>query len=206
MNPIGQLTGRGDDPITAAALYPRWADFLRANDILMAETGTASMGLGFAQMPAGACFHNQTLWGSIGWATPAAFGAAVAAPGRRVVLITGEDRTSLRRRRWANSAAWPAARDLCAQQCRLSDRTAAMQGSRPSPITICAVALRGAAAGAGLRWLVHGARATCGELDQALAAPRMRATASYIEVVTDAYAASPLALKLHESLRSLYKS
>jgi TPP-dependent 2-oxoacid decarboxylase len=25
----------------------------------------------------GAQFHNQTLWASIGWATPAAFGAAV---------------------------------------------------------------------------------------------------------------------------------
>jgi hypothetical protein len=30
------------------------------------------------------------LWGSIGWATPAAFGAAVAARDRRVVLVTGE--------------------------------------------------------------------------------------------------------------------
>jgi len=48
------------------------------------------MGLGFAQMPAGATFHNQTLWGSIGWATPAAFGAAMAAPDRRVVLVTGD--------------------------------------------------------------------------------------------------------------------
>lgn len=70
-------------PITAASLYPRW-------EILVAETGTASMGLGFARMPAGATFHNQTLWGSIGWATPASFGAAVAAQARRVILVTGE--------------------------------------------------------------------------------------------------------------------
>jgi indolepyruvate decarboxylase len=48
------------------------------------------MGLGFALMPRGASFHNQTLWGSIGWATPAAFGAAIAAPDRRVVLVTGD--------------------------------------------------------------------------------------------------------------------
>src|SRR6201996_2663003 len=87
---IGEPTGSGADPITVEALYPRWAKFLRAGDILVAETGTASMGLGFAQMPAGATFHNQTLWGSIGWATPAAFCAAVAAPGRRVVLVTGD--------------------------------------------------------------------------------------------------------------------
>lgn len=48
------------------------------------------MGLAFALMPRGATFHNQTLWGSIGWATPAAFGAAVAAPNQRIVLVTGE--------------------------------------------------------------------------------------------------------------------
>ncbi len=56
----------------------------------MAETGTASMGMGFTRMPTGATFYNQTLWGSIGWATPAAFGAGIAAPHQRVVLITGE--------------------------------------------------------------------------------------------------------------------
>ena len=32
----------------------------------------------------------QVLWGSIGWATPAAFGVALADPSRRTILITGE--------------------------------------------------------------------------------------------------------------------
>ena len=45
-----------------------------------------------------------------------------------------------------------------------------------------------------------------GELDHALEAAGSGITAAYIEVVTDAYAASPLALKLHDSLRSLYKA
>ena len=88
--PPESVTGSGADPITAAALYPRWERFLRPNDIVVAETGTVSMGLGFTRMPTGATFYNQTLWGSIGWATPAAFGAAIAAPDRRVVLFTGE--------------------------------------------------------------------------------------------------------------------
>ena len=48
------------------------------------------MGLVNSRLPEGAVFHNQTLWGSIGWATPASFGAAIAAPGKRVILITGE--------------------------------------------------------------------------------------------------------------------
>ena len=87
---LGPAAGSGSDPITAEALYPRWASFLQPGDILVADTGTCSMGLGFAPMPKGATFHNQTLWCAIGWATPAAFGAAVAAPGQRVVLVTGE--------------------------------------------------------------------------------------------------------------------
>ena len=90
--PLGLVSpvGSGKDPITADALYPRWANFLKPDDIIIAETGTSSMGLALATMPKGASFHNQTLWGSIGWATPAAFGAAVAAPHRRLILFTGE--------------------------------------------------------------------------------------------------------------------
>ncbi len=76
--------------ISAEALYSYWANFLKENDILITETGTAAFGLGTALMPKGSSFNNQSLWGSIGWATPAAFGAAIAAPNRRVVLITGE--------------------------------------------------------------------------------------------------------------------
>jgi indolepyruvate decarboxylase len=62
----------------------------QSNQGLIAETGTSSMGLGFAAMPKGSTFQNQALWGSIGWATPAAFGAALSAPDRRTILITGE--------------------------------------------------------------------------------------------------------------------
>ena len=43
-----------------------------------------------AAMPSGSIFLNQTLWGAIGWATPAAFGVALAHPERRIVLVTGE--------------------------------------------------------------------------------------------------------------------
>ena len=41
-------------------------------------------------LPDGVRVEAQVLWGSIGWATPAAFGIALADPGRRTVLITGE--------------------------------------------------------------------------------------------------------------------
>ena len=60
---LGPVVGSGGDAITADALYPRWANFIKPDDIVIAETGTSSMGLAFALMPKGATFHNQTLWG-----------------------------------------------------------------------------------------------------------------------------------------------
>lgn len=82
--------GNPNDKITEAYLYPRLQQFFKPDDIIVAETGSCSMGLVHALIPKGATFHNQTLWGSIGWATPAALGTAIAAPNRRTLLITGE--------------------------------------------------------------------------------------------------------------------
>ncbi|WP_432735892.1 alpha-keto acid decarboxylase family protein [Maridesulfovibrio sp. FT414] len=87
---LGEPKGGPDDEITPDSLYPRIERFFAAGDIIMGETGTGSMGLVNARLPENAVFFNQTLWGSIGWATPASFGAAVAAPDRRMLLITGE--------------------------------------------------------------------------------------------------------------------
>ncbi len=87
---LGEPQGKADDPITPGYMYPRLEQFFRPNDIIMAETGTSSMGLVTAKLPENAVFFNQTLWGAIGWATPASFGAAMAKPGNRTILITGE--------------------------------------------------------------------------------------------------------------------
>src|SRR5882762_2685480 len=43
---------------------------------------------------------------------------------------------------------------------------------------------------------------TCGEFDQALKATEQGNAGAYIEVVTDKYAASPLSMKLHESVKT----
>ena len=186
---------------------PRWEKFLRPDDILVAETGTVSMGLGFARMPAGATFYNQTLWGSIGWATPAAFGAAVAAPDRRVVLITGEGAHQLTAQEIGQFAALrPQAGHLRAQQRRLSHRAAALQGARhrlqrhrPWRYAELPHAL-------GCDGWFTARVTTCGELDARSRAATRPTTGAYIEVVTDPYAASPLALKLHDAIKTLYKA
>jgi indolepyruvate decarboxylase len=87
---LAPVTGSLSDKITMAALYPRYAAFLRAGDTVVLETGSSSLGLTPMILPNGVRVEAQVLWGSIGWATPAAFGIAVADPERRTILITGE--------------------------------------------------------------------------------------------------------------------
>jgi indolepyruvate decarboxylase len=202
---LGPVTGSGSDPITVDALYSRWADFMRPNDILVTETGTSSMGMAFALMPEGATFHNQTLWSAIGWATPAALGMAVAAPDRRVVLITGEgghqvtaqEISQMGRRGLKpvvfvlNNSGYLIER-LLARDANIAynDLAAWRYGELPH-----ALGCDG--------WFTRRVT-TCGEFDQALQEAGQTDSASYIEVVTDKFAASPMAVKMHEHLGTLY--
>src|SRR5580658_2484880 len=87
---LAPVNGKASDKITMAALYPRYAAFLRSGDTVVLETGSSSLGVTPTIMPDGVRVQAQVLWGSIGWATPAAFGVALADPSRRTILITGE--------------------------------------------------------------------------------------------------------------------
>lgn len=82
--------GNAGDPITADGMYERYRDFLRPNDQIVIETGSSTMGIVSLPLPDGAQVHGQSLWGSIGWATGAALGIALADRSRRTVLFTGE--------------------------------------------------------------------------------------------------------------------
>ncbi|MEV5571889.1 thiamine pyrophosphate-binding protein [Spirillospora sp. NPDC052269] len=83
-------TGSDADRVSSAGLYPRLQQFLRTGDIVVVETGLGVGGVAGLRFPDGAVCQNQMLWGSIGWATPAAFGACLAAPDRRTILVTGD--------------------------------------------------------------------------------------------------------------------
>lgn len=202
---LGEPEGNGEARISADYLYPRWQQVLKPGDMLIAETGTSSLGMAFARMPAGSVFLNQALWGSIGWATPAAFGAAIAAPNRRTVLITGDG-----------------SHQLTAQEVGQFDR----YGSRPvifvlnnhgylierllcrngekdyNDIAPWRYAQLPAALGCE-GWFTARV-ATCGELDQAIARAEAQSSGAYIEVVTDPYVTSPLASALHDARDALY--
>jgi indolepyruvate decarboxylase len=204
---LGAKVGSGSDPITAEALYPRWANFLKPNDILITETGTSALGLAFALLPKGVTFHNQTLWGSIGWATPAAFGAAVAAPDRRLVLVTGDGSHQLTAQEISqfgrrglkpivfvlNNSGYLIERLLCKNPAMAYNDLASWHYSKLPEALGCD------------GWFT--ARVTtCGEFDQALKAAEQDDTAAYIEVVTDTYAAPPAAKKMHENVKTLYQA
>jgi len=83
-------TGNSSDKITMDALYPRWAKFIQPGDSVVLETGSSSIGISPMMLADDVQVHIQVLWGSIGWATGAAFGIALANPNRRTILITGE--------------------------------------------------------------------------------------------------------------------
>ena len=197
---VSSNNGKDNDPISAEVLYSHWTNFLKQDDILIAETGTAGFGLGMALLPKGASFYNQSLWGSIGWATPASFGAAIAAPSRRVVLVTGEGSHQLTAQEISqfprfglkpiifvlNNSGYLIERLLCKDPKMKYNDVAPWRYSELPHALGCE------------DWFT--ARVTtCGEFDKALKTATQFNKGTYIEVVTDAYAASPLSLKIGEN-------
>lgn len=87
---VQALVGQPDDRLTSANLYPRLQRMLRAGDSLVIETGTCMFHLVKTLLPQGVESHGQTLWGSIGWGTPAALGVAMAKSTGRTWLVTGD--------------------------------------------------------------------------------------------------------------------
>ncbi|MFF1649884.1 thiamine pyrophosphate-dependent enzyme [Streptomyces sp. NPDC058240] len=211
--PSGPVTriaaGNGNGKITADSLYPRWEGFLKPEDIVVAETGTSSMGMVFAKLPEGATFHNQTLWGSIGWATPAAFGAALAASAnggkKRVVLITGEGSHQLTAQEISqmgryglkpvvfllNNNGFLIERLLCKDpDIEYNDLAQWHYANLPKTL--------------GCDDWYTARVTTLTELDQALEQAQNADSGVYIEIVTGEYESPPLAKKMHDSVDTLY--
>ncbi|OAP59887.1 hypothetical protein AYL99_04889 [Fonsecaea erecta] len=80
--------------IQQSYVWQRLGRFLRKDDILLVESGTAQFGMPDATFPPNVKFITQTFWSSIGYTVGACFGAMIAAKelkdGGRVVLIVGE--------------------------------------------------------------------------------------------------------------------
>ncbi len=81
---------REDEPLSQERLWPRMAQFLREDDVVIAEAGTSNIGLGPQRLPTGTRYINSGIWGSIGFTLPATLGSHLAEPGRRHLLFIGD--------------------------------------------------------------------------------------------------------------------
>lgn len=79
--------------ITHSYLWPTVGQWLKENDIVITETGTANFGIWETRFPPGVTAISQVLWGSIGYSVGACQGAAAAAKeqnNRRTILFVGD--------------------------------------------------------------------------------------------------------------------
>ncbi|EFV13491.1 alpha-keto acid decarboxylase family protein [Segniliparus rugosus] len=83
------------DALTQASMWDLLADAVTPGNIVIAEAGTSFFGLATHPLPAGVTFIGQPLWASIGYTLPAALGAGLACPDRRVVLLIGDGSAQL---------------------------------------------------------------------------------------------------------------
>lgn len=85
----------GDAGLDQHAFWLAIQAWLRPGDIVVVDQGTAAFGAATLTLPDDVTFIVQPLWGSIGYALAAAFGAQTACPTRRLVLITGDGAAQL---------------------------------------------------------------------------------------------------------------
>lgn len=79
--------------ITHSWLWPEFGKFLKEDDVIITETGTSNFGIWETTFPKGVTCISQVLYGSIGYATAACQGAALAARQlgkKRTILLTGD--------------------------------------------------------------------------------------------------------------------
>ncbi|MFY9137236.1 alpha-keto acid decarboxylase family protein [Zwartia sp.] len=84
------LQAEPSQPTSSGNLYARIQKMLRPGDVYVVETGSCTIHSTPMLLPKDVGFQTQTLWGSIGWATPAAMGICMANQQGRTVLITGD--------------------------------------------------------------------------------------------------------------------
>lgn len=102
--------------LTHDYLWKRLSYFLKANDIVVAETGTSSFGILGTHIPNKAKSIAQVLWGSIGFSLPASIGAAFACDDahkyddpsieRRVSLFIGDGSLQLTLQSISDACRW----------------------------------------------------------------------------------------------------
>lgn len=84
------LAGEPNDPINSDVFYPRLQRFLKESDVLVFDAGSCQEYINPMRLPKGVRCEHIELWSSIGWATPATLGTALANREKRIVCVTGD--------------------------------------------------------------------------------------------------------------------
>lgn len=79
-----------DPSFSQAYFWQAIQHFIQPEDIIFGEAGTAHSGASNLRLPAGARYHSQIIWGSIGFTLPALLGSQVAQPAQRHLLFIGD--------------------------------------------------------------------------------------------------------------------
>mgnify|MGYP000976655551 CR=1 FL=1 len=190
-----------EDPITADYLYSMYEELFKPDDIIIADSSSSFYGLLPLVLPKGAKFESEMLWGAIGWATPASFGTALAAPDRRVILITGEGSHQMTAQEISqfyryglkpiifvlNNHGYLIEKMLSEKLDYCYNDLAEWQYHKLPEVLGCN------------NWIMRKVT-TCGELDKTMEELGSTKTGAYIEVVTPKLSASPLMEEIHKNL------
>ena len=79
-----------EKPLDFEYITSRLEEFFNPDDCIFTDTGVFSYMMPCINLPENAIWYSQLLWASIGWAAPAVFGAQLAEPQKRMILLTGE--------------------------------------------------------------------------------------------------------------------
>lgn len=79
-----------DQELDLTHVWREIQESLRPNDIIAIDLGTSAFSSTLLRLPEGADVLCQNMWASIGYSLPAAIGAQIANPSRRVICIIGD--------------------------------------------------------------------------------------------------------------------
>jgi indolepyruvate decarboxylase len=88
--PVPEVSAKPDAKLTRSELVRQIRPMVVANTTVMAETGDSWFNGVALKLPGGARFEIEMQWGHIGWSVPAAFGYALGAPDRQVIVLVGD--------------------------------------------------------------------------------------------------------------------
>ncbi|KAF9774469.1 hypothetical protein IL306_007547 [Fusarium sp. DS 682] len=110
-DPYPKFSFQASDELKQDYLWGALSSFFRPGDVIIGETGTSAFGLCDTKLPSGVMMFNQTVYGSIGYATGAIVGVGQAikeseGKWKRPILVTGEGSMHLTIQALADMLRW----------------------------------------------------------------------------------------------------